>query len=160
MNVKLVYHKCLSCDNINYIKVDGEYKCLPSNPIQEGYYIDNNLYKKCYNTCKTCSKGGINNINNCNECIYGNLIKTSDSTSNCCTEDKQLWYLSGSNFFCISSCPEIRPIFVEKTNQCVENCLSKIVYFIMIIIIMYIYIILNVILHVQMVMNQMRKIYV
>ena len=121
----LSFNKCLSCDNIYYIKVDGEYKCLPSNIIQEGYYIDNNLYKKCYNTCKTCSKGGRNNINNCNECIYGNLIKTSDSTSNCCTEDKQLWYLSGSNFFCISSCPEIRPIFVEKTNQCVENCLSN-----------------------------------
>ena len=105
----LSFTKCLSCDNINYLKVDGEYRCLPLNTIQEGYYIDNSLYKKCYNTCKSCSKGGTNNINNCNEFKHVYLM---------------------------------------------------IVFFAVIIIIMYTYMIINVILHVQMVMNQMRKTYV
>ena len=94
------------------MKIDGEYRCFPLNTIHEGYYIDNSLYKKCYNTCKSCSKGGTNNINNCNEYIYGNLIKTGDSASNCCSEDKPLWYLSSGNFYCIPSCIEVRPIFV------------------------------------------------
>ena len=61
---------------------------------------------------KSCSKGGTNNINNCNECIYGNLIKTGDSASNCCSEDKPLWYLSSGNFYCIPSCIEVCRIFI------------------------------------------------
>ena len=103
---------------MNYIKVDGENKCLSSNPIPDGYYLINNVYKKYYITCKSCSKGGINNIHNCNECIYGNLINSDDATSNFCSENNPLWYLSSNKFYCLKNYPEICSIFIEKANQC------------------------------------------
>ncbi len=116
---------CLSCDNINYIKVENENTCLIADPIQEGYYIDNYLYKKCYSSCRTCSLGGNDNINNCTTCKYNDLINTGISNSNCCTESKKYWYLQNDNFYCIESCPQLKPILIEETNQCVDSCSSR-----------------------------------
>ena len=58
-NVALKKELCTQC-NANYYPKEndpsnlGEYiNCY--NNIQEGYYLDNNLYKKCYYTCKSCN---------------------------------------------------------------------------------------------------------
>ena len=61
-----------SCPAGTYPKED-EYSCLKY--LEKGYYIsyylENNVYKKCYETCNTC-KGGGNQLNhNCVDCISG-----------------------------------------------------------------------------------------
>ena len=65
---------CTKCNNNCYPKENdplnfGEYfNCYNEKP--EGYYLDNNIYKKCYQSCKTCNIEG-NSINynyiTCNE---------------------------------------------------------------------------------------------
>ena len=69
--VSFFFGLCTKC-NYNYYEIEndisniGEYINCYNNP--EGYYLDNNLYKKCYYTCKRCNTIG-NNINhNCIEC--------------------------------------------------------------------------------------------
>ena len=39
--------------------------------VPENYYLDedDNIYKKCYDTCRKCHKGGNENNNNCDICI-------------------------------------------------------------------------------------------
>ena len=44
----------------------GEY--INCYNLTEGYYIDKDVLKKCYYTCKTCELGGDNLIHNCIEC--------------------------------------------------------------------------------------------
>ena len=70
-NVSLKKNLCTKC-NYNYYQIEndpsniGEYINCYNNP--EVYYLDNNLYKKCYFTCKRCNITG-NSINhNCIEC--------------------------------------------------------------------------------------------
>jgi hypothetical protein len=62
---------CTQCNTGYYPKENdpsnlGEYKDCYKNP--EGYYLDNNLYKKCYETCKTCNKKGNSEKHNCLTC--------------------------------------------------------------------------------------------
>ena len=70
-NVALNKKLCTKC-NINYFPKEndpmnmGEYINCYKDP--EGYYLGNNLYRKCYYTCKTCNISGNNISHNCIEC--------------------------------------------------------------------------------------------
>jgi len=78
----LKYDLCLACNNDEgfYPKENDEtnnnsyincYKNI------EGYYLDSkdNIYKKCYPTCKKCNKPGNKTNNNCIECISTYIFK-------------------------------------------------------------------------------------
>ena len=65
---------CTKCNN-NYYKMEndplnlGEYfNCYNETP--NGYYFDtnDNMYKKCYDTCETCGIKGDNEFHNCLKC--------------------------------------------------------------------------------------------
>ena len=74
---------CIRCETNYYPKESdinnlGEYiNCYNDTP--EGYYLDiiNKLYKKCYNTCKTCNIGGNKLTHNCLECDNNLLFKVN-----------------------------------------------------------------------------------
>ena len=70
--VALINNLCTKC-NTNYYPKENDPKNLGEyincyNGEQEGYYLDNNLYKKCYETCKKCNIGGSLINHNCIEC--------------------------------------------------------------------------------------------
>ena len=72
-NVALNKGMCTKCNDNYYSKENdplniGEYiNCY--NEIEDGYYLDiqNKLYKKCYESCKTCNIKGNKLIHNCLE---------------------------------------------------------------------------------------------
>ena len=70
-NVALKKGLCSKC-NIGYYPKEndplniGKYKKCYNNP--DGYYLDNNIYKQCYYTCKKCNISGTKEFHNCIEC--------------------------------------------------------------------------------------------
>ena len=80
----LTNNLCTKCNTDYYPKENdplnfGEYFNCYREP--EGYYLDNNLYKKCYKTCKTCNTEG-NDINhNCITC-YENFSSVIQINNN------------------------------------------------------------------------------
>ena len=67
-NVALQKELCIEC-NINYYPKEndplniGEYIKCYKDP--EGYYLDNNLYKECFNISNICNTSENNLIDNC-----------------------------------------------------------------------------------------------
>ena len=59
------------CPENTYRLLKNRNICVLQMP--ENYYLDkkDNIYKKCYERCKTCSEKGNETINNCYECING-----------------------------------------------------------------------------------------
>ena len=115
-NCKVCYYNiCLKCINNIFDNITN--KCQ-LNVQQEGYYYDENLkyYKKCYESCKTCSKGPIymmNNNNydieemNCNQCPQD--FYKLENTNNCYDKNNPPKY----HFFNI-----------EGFSKCYETCMT------------------------------------
>ena len=68
-------HYCINCST-NYYFLENTTNCYNFNLTQNGYYLDNStlepIFKKCYESCKTCikykeNKGNIE-IHNCIDC--------------------------------------------------------------------------------------------
>ena len=90
----------------------------------EGYYLDNDIYKKCYQTCKTCINGGNKTFHNCLECNanFPFEIKRNDYI-NCYPNCINYYYFdNGDNFHCTSdkSCPDDYPFLLENKFECIE----------------------------------------
>ena len=85
----------------------GEYiNCYNQTP--EGYYLDNNFYKLCYHTCKTCNISGNKSNHNCIECNdnYPFIIK-NENYLNCYENCSYYYYFDNEyNYYCTedSSC--------------------------------------------------------
>ena len=125
--VALNKNLCTKC-NINYYQKEndplniGEYFNCYYQP--DGYYLDNELYKKCYHTCKTCNVNGNNSNHNCLKCnenfLFG--IKINDYF-NCYENCSYYYYLDNeNNFICTinSSCPEEYPKLTGNKTECVK----------------------------------------
>ena len=66
------FGKCYSCNNeLGYYQIEGENndnnnsRFITCKKDPEGYYLSNNIYKKCHEKCKSCNGGG---ENKCTEC--------------------------------------------------------------------------------------------
>ena len=118
---------CSKC-NINYYQKEndplniGEYINCYNQP--DGYYLDIDLYKKCYHTCKTCNVNGNNSTHNCLKCnknfLFGIKI---NNYFNCYENCSYYYYLDNEfNFLCTinSSCPEEYPKLIENKMECVK----------------------------------------
>jgi hypothetical protein len=62
-------HKCDECGK-GYSKKEGSNNCETTGKPIPGYYFDkaNNIYKKCYKSCETCSADGTKDNHNCTKC--------------------------------------------------------------------------------------------
>jgi len=132
--VALNKNLCTKC-NVNYYPKEndqlnlGEYINCYNNP--EGYYLDNNFYKKCYYTCKTCNKEG-NDINhNCLKCnekfLFGIKI---NNYLNCYENCSNYYYFDNDNIFhCTKnlSCPNEYPKLLENKIECIKYNIEDIV---------------------------------
>ena len=115
---KCVLDECLLCPNFAFSKglctkcntnfypkeIDkfnlGEYiKCYQE---PEGYYLDNNFYKQCYYTCKSCNNSGNNVTHSCLECNDDYTIQIKyNNYINCYKNCNYYYYLDDEyNYHC------------------------------------------------------------
>ena len=69
-NIPLKEYLCTECNN-DYYEIENDnnynnYKNCYKDPL--GYYLDGNIYKKCFYTCKECEINGNNITHNCIKC--------------------------------------------------------------------------------------------
>ena len=119
---------CTEC-NIHYYPKEndslnlGEYiKCYKE---LEGYYLDINLYKKCYYTCKSCNISG-NNINhNCIECNDNYTFELKHNNYIKCNENCIYYHYfdDNNNYQCTkySFCPIEYPKLIKDKMECIKE---------------------------------------
>ena len=127
---------CLICNkDLGYFPVkdsDGEkefYECYHKDKAYDRLYYDNieMAFKPCYESCKTCKKGGTPEEHNCLSCD-ANLIQkpgTNSDDFNCVTNCANSYYFTSSGQYkCTDKafCPTEASIYVEAKNKCIDNC--------------------------------------
>ena len=117
---------CISC-NINYYpKLDDNTNIVPYINCYkdlEGYYLDVNIYKPCYSTCKNCKgKGDINN-HNCLECISDYILIDDKAHENSCYKKcPYKYYFDESNKYkCINKA------LINKTRDEIINNFDQLI---------------------------------
>ena len=123
---------CITCNNGEgyYKKSDDEERpdgfidCY-KNP--EGYYIDNNIYKKCYPSCKFCTGYGSDSDNKCIECKEGYETKNDfENDNNCYIKcNYNYYYDSDGKYKCTEQddCPTDFPKLVSEKKRCINDCI-------------------------------------
>ena len=109
----------IKCPNNTYVSSDNYFLCLENS---EGYYLDNNTYKPCFPSCKTCTEKGDEINHNCLECI-NNYIFIKDN--NCFKKCEFYYYFDEFDHYeCTISnkCPEEQNKLVEEKNKCIRDC--------------------------------------
>ena len=115
---------CTKCNTNYYPKENdlsnlGEYiNCYKE---LEGYYLDNNLYKKCYETCKTCNTKGNHENHSCLTChINFPFIIKKNNGMNCYANCTYYYYNKENNSYCTMnlSCPDDYPNLNLNNRKC------------------------------------------
>ena len=128
-NIPLKEYLCTECNN-DYYEIENDnnynnYKKCYKDPL--GYYLDGNIYKKCFYTCKECEINGNNITHNCIKCNdnYTYEIKINNY-SNCYINCTYYHYFDNNNYYCTlnSSCPDKYPKLIDK--ECVNYTEIKI----------------------------------
>ena len=119
---------CTKCYNNYYPKendpsnIDEYINCYNNS---EGYYLDNNIFKKCYYTCKTCNISGNDKFHNCIECNDNYTFKIKNENYFNCYENCSHYYYfdDDSIYHCTTniSCPNEYPKLNEDTKECIKN---------------------------------------
>ena len=126
---------CTKCNTNYYPKENdpfniGEYiNCY--NKTKEGYYLDINIYKQCYYTCKTCNISGNNRTHNCIECNDNYPIEIKNKNYLNCYENCSHYHYfdNENNYYCTEdlSCPNEYPKLNIDTNECIKNDIKDII---------------------------------
>ena len=96
--------------------------------VPENYYLDeDDIFRKCYSTCKNCSKGGNETNHNCNDCIFNYIFLNESfvSSQNCYIKCDNFYYFSeGGEYACTSSdsCPTHYNKLINPRNKCIDDC--------------------------------------
>ena len=88
---------------------------------QEGYYFDNinEIYKKCYKTCKHCEGPGDDDNNGCIECIDNYTL----IDNNCYAKCENYFYVDSSGKrHCVDECPDEYKLIIEEEMKCIDSC--------------------------------------
>ena len=121
-------HNCEKC-KIGYSSLEDDTKmCFKTDEIVEGYKfeIESDKFKKCYESCKTCSETNGNEIDNkCLTCKK-NYEKDPYTPTNCVLKCDKNWFknLTSELKECVDSCPSSYPYFISINNECTQSCNS------------------------------------
>ena len=117
------------CPIGTYKLEDNDY--YRSDEAQDGYYLDleNQTYKKCYETCYSCDEGGNETNHNCKECIeelqfYSNSFNISNCYPIC---NNNHYFDESNNFHCNETCPEKYKLIMNK-SKCIDDCKKDDIY--------------------------------
>ena len=105
------------------------------NNIPEEYYYDlkDELYKKCYDSCKSCNNKGNYKNHNCIEC-KSNYIFFNDSIykTNCYKKCEYYYYFDDLNnyYHCTENdeCPEKYNKLILDKKKCINDCKNDNIY--------------------------------
>ena len=133
--VALNKNLCTKCNEGYYQKENdpsnmGEYFDCHKEP--DGYYLDEvfSLYKKCYNSCKTCKRKGSNTKHNCIECNQDFPIEINfNDYKNCYKKCDFYYYIDNKNdYHCTndSTCPNEYRLFndiycIKEINNVIKS---------------------------------------
>ena len=117
---------CISCNTGYYQKSDdfqsnnSLIKCYKD---PEGYYLDNDIYKPCYPSCKKCSELGDINDHKCIECISDFEFKEN---KNCYKKCPYYYYYSSKLYLCTheNKCPQEQNKLILDKNKCINDCIN------------------------------------
>ena len=126
--------KCSKCTNNYYPKendplnIDVNLNCYKD---LIGYYLDDNLYKQCYNTCKTCNTAGNNMTHNCIDCKdeFPKRINKNNNI-NCYIICENFYYFDDEdNYHCTinATCPYEYPKLIVERAECIKNDIKNII---------------------------------
>ena len=133
--------KCLLCSNVDPTKdlcitCNDSYYPIENDPIYifpyincykepEGYYLDYNIYKECYHSCKSCLIGGDNIKHNCLECKFNFTFELEYNGTFNCFENCPYYYFEENNkYYCTNMplCPfEYNKLILDE-GKCIKNC--------------------------------------
>ena len=117
---------CISCKTGYYQKIEeiksnqSLVKCYKD---PEGYYLDNDIYKPCYPSCKKCSELGDVNDHKCIECISDYGIQENKN----CYKNCPFYYYYTSNLILCSyenKCPEEQNKLILDKKKCIDDCIN------------------------------------
>ena len=120
---------CLSC-NEGYYPIYNESSDNNSfkncSTYLEGYYLDNDILKTCYFTCKKCNVSGNNYFHNCIECKSKFIFEMNINNYKNCYDNCTYYYYFDSNlnkYFCTENkkCPYNFSILIPESGECVKN---------------------------------------
>ena len=123
--IKTEEGKPLACGEGKYYEVENTNEIVQKIP-GTNYYFDNNknVFIKCHQKCKTCSREFNNTNMNCDECFDNFYIKNDD-----CIEIPKCvynyYYDDNSDLHCIQiddTCPDFKPFEMNSTKECIEDC--------------------------------------
>ena len=128
-NVESTKDLCISCNYLYYPLENDPTNIFPyincyKEP--EGYYLDINIYKKCYNTCRACLYEGNYIKHNCLKCKnnYPMELKYEDSLN--CYENCSYYYYfdENRNYHCTINltCPDAYNKLILNNRECINNC--------------------------------------
>ena len=107
---------CLSCQNNKLYQTDKK-NCIDKCLI--GYYEEDNLCKKCHESCLTCEKNGTDEIPNCQSCEYNKYL-TDDNLK--CIDDCEINYYKNEEekkcYKCSENCETCSKRSIDGNNYC------------------------------------------
>ena len=127
-HVALYKGLCTKCNKNYYPKENdtlnvGEYiNCY--NEQQEGYYLDNNIYKKCYKTCKTCNETGNDEYHKCITCNQNFPFNITKNNYTNCYENSSYKY---NSYY--ENIEELKNILKNEKNETQKSKEEEIKYY-------------------------------
>ena len=102
----------------------------------EGYFLNsiNELYERCYNTCKFCTSKGDENDNKCLECLEPYIfIDDFENKKNCYIDCQYKYYYDekdNNKYKCTldENCPEEYSKYIVNKKRCINNCQKDNIY--------------------------------
>lgn len=116
---------CISCNEGYYPKYedpDNLSRFINCYKNIEGYYLENNsIFKKCYESCRTCDKSGDDNNHNCLTCKEGYYMQNKNGNYiNCFKNCNYYYYIENKiNLICLNEnkCPEKYDKFISQKSN-------------------------------------------
>ena len=118
---------CISCNTGFYQKIDeiqSDNSLIKCYKDPEGYYLDSDIYKPCYPSCKNCTELGDINDHKCIECISDYGFKDS---INCYKNCPFYYYYDSSKIYqCTEKdeCPKEYNKLIKEKMKCIDECFN------------------------------------
>ena len=126
LNDNLEPDMCISCNAGYFQKIDeihSDNSLIKCYKDPEGYYLDNDIYKPCYPSCKKCSELGDKNDHKCIECLSDYGIKENN---NCYKNCSFYYYYTSKMYLCTyeNKCPEEQNKLILDKKKCIDECIN------------------------------------